>query len=168
MKNIILIGMPSCGKSSVGVVLAKAMGYRFVDSDILIQESEGRLLSEIIEEDGLDAFEAIENTVNSSIDLDRHIIATGGSVVYGKEAMEHLKSIGAVVYIKLELKDIKDRLGDLTSRGVAIREGQTIEDLYEERIPLYKKYADVTVEPAGLNIRETVAVIKDSVEEYWA
>ena len=82
--------------------------------------------------------------------------------------MEHLKAIGVVVYIKLELKDIKDRLGDLTSRGVAIRKGQTIEDLYEERIPLYEKYADITVEPEGLNIRETVAIIKDNVEAYWA
>ena len=167
MRNIILIGMPGCGKSTVGVVLAKAMGYRFVDSDLLIQESENRLLSEIIEQDGLDKFNEIENKVNASINIDRSVIATGGSVVYGKEAMEHLKKIGAVVYIKLPYEEIKNRLGDLTKRGVSIKEGQTLLDLYNERIPLYEKYADIIVEEKGMTIAQTAMFIKDKCDEFF-
>ena len=167
MKNIILIGMPGCGKSTVGVVLAKAMGYRFLDSDLIIQESENRLLSEIIEQDGLEKFNEIENKVNASINTDRSVIATGGSVVYGKEAMEHFKKIGAVVYIKLPYKEIESRLGDLTKRGVSIKEGQTLLDLYNERIPLYEKYADIVVEETGMTISQTAIFIKDKCDEFF-
>ncbi len=167
MKNIILIGMPGCGKSTVGVVLAKTMGYRFVDSDLLIQESENRLLCEIIEQDGLEKFNEIENRVNASIKADFSVIATGGSVVYGKEAMEHFKKIGAVVYIKLPYTEIKNRLGDLAKRGVSIKEGQTLLDLYNERAPLYEKYADITVEENGMTISKTAAVIKNKCEEFF-
>ncbi len=103
MKNIILIGMPGCGKSTVGVILAKIIGYSFLDSDLLIQEKDGRLLSEIISQEGLDGFNKIENKINASIDVSRSVIATGGSVIYGKEAMEHFKKIGIVVYIRLPL-----------------------------------------------------------------
>ncbi len=159
MNNIILIGMPGCGKSTVGVVLAKTLGYRFIDSDLLIQEKENRLLSQIIEEEGLDSFNEIENKVNTNINVTNSVIATGGSVIYGEEAMEHLRSIGKVVYIKLNYSEIEDRLGDLTSRGVSIRENQSLRELYEERTPLYEKYADITVETVGLSIRETVAYI---------
>ena len=143
MKNIILIGMPGCGKSTVGVILAKIIGYSFLDSDLLIQEKDGRLLSEIISQEGLDGFNKIENKINASIDVSRSVIATGGSVIYGKEAMEHFKKIGIVVYIRLPYEEIANRLGDLTQRGVSIKEGQTLLDLYNERIPLYEKYADV-------------------------
>ena len=116
MKNVVLIGMPGCGKSTVGVVLAKILGYRFLDSDLLIQESENRLLHDIIEQEGIEGFEAIENKVNASIDVKRSVIATGGSVVYGREAMEHLKNIGIVVYIKLPYEEVNHRLGNLEQR----------------------------------------------------
>ncbi len=163
MNNIILIGMPGCGKSTVGVVLAKLMGYRFLDSDLLIQGQENRLLSEIIEQEGLDGFNAIENRVNASVNVSRTVIATGGSVIYGKEAMQHLRSIGTVVYIRLPYEELARRLGDLTKRGVAIREGQTLSELYEERAPLYESYADIVVEEHDLSISETAMYIRDQL-----
>lgn len=154
--NIILIGMPGSGKSTVGVVLAKNLGYHFIDSDLLIQEREHRLLSEIIEQDGLDRFNEIEEEVNASIEADRCVIATGGSAVYGKRAMEHLRSIGTVVYLEVSFKETADRLGDLAKRGVSIRKGQTLKDLYDERVPLYEKYAHITVSAQEFNIRNIV------------
>lgn len=166
MKNIILIGMPGCGKSTVGVILAKIIGYSFLDSDLLIQEKDGRLLSEIIAQEGLDGFNKIENKINASIDVSRSVIATGGSVIYGKEAMEHFKKIGIVVYIRLPYEEIANRLGDLTQRGVSIKEGQTLLDLYNERIPLYEKYADVIVDENGMAIPETALYIKEKWNEY--
>ena len=166
MKNIVLIGMPGCGKSTVGVVLAKILGYRFLDSDLLIQESENRLLHDIIEQEGIEGFEEIENKVNASIDVKRSVIATGGSVVYGREAMEHLKKIGIVVYIKLPYEEINHRLGNLEQRGVAIRKNQTLKDLYNERVPLYEKYADITVEEKNLTISQTALYIRNKLREY--
>lgn len=164
--NIILIGMPGCGKSTVGVVLAKIMGYRFLDSDLLIQEREGKLLSEIISEEGLDGFNRVENRVNASIDVQRCIIATGGSVVYGTEAMAHLAKIGTIVYIKLPYEEIARRLGDLTKRGVSIKQGQTLKDLYDERVPLYEKYAHVIVTEENIDISATADKIRCAVEKY--
>lgn len=161
--NIVLIGMPSCGKSTVGVVLAKAIGYRFVDSDLVIQERTGKLLSEIIDEEGLDVFNRIENEVNASLDYTKTIIATGGSVIYGEKAMEHLRSIGIVVYIELPLATLQERIGDLNARGVSIKDGQTFENLFEERRPLYEKYADVIIHAEGLSIREMVHKLKDEL-----
>ncbi len=166
VKNIVLIGMPGCGKSTVGIVLAKMLGYRFVDSDLLIQESENRLLSEIIEQEGLDGFNRIENRVNAYIDVEKSVIATGGSVVYGKEAMEHLKKIGVVVYIKLPYEEIEQRLGNLEQRGVSIKENQSLQDLYEERVPLYEKYADVIVEENNMTISQTALLISDKCAEF--
>lgn len=161
--NIVLIGMPGVGKSTVGVVLAKNMGYSFVDSDLLIQEQEGKLLHEIIGERGLDGFNEVENRVNAGINASRSVIATGGSVVYGREAMEHLKQIGTVVYLELPCADLAERLGDLNERGVSIREGQTLADLMEERTPLYEKYADVTINCENRQIREIVKMIREAV-----
>lgn len=155
-ENIVLIGMPGAGKSTVGVVLAKRLGLSFLDSDLVIQEREGCILHEIIEKEGLDGFNEIENQVNASIDVKRTIIATGGSAVYGKEAMQHLYEIGEVFYLKLSYEELKSRLGDLSERGVSIREGQTLLDLYEERKPLYEKYADYVVDCEGKSIREVV------------
>lgn len=155
--NIILIGMPGAGKSTVGVVLAKRRGCGFVDSDLLIQEKYDALLHELISKRGTEGFLKLEEEVNASIDVKRTVIATGGSVVYGGRAMEHLKEIGTVVYLKLSCGTIKDRLGDLNERGVTLRQGQTLEDLYRERIPLYEKYADVTIDCEKKNIREIVA-----------
>ena len=157
--NIILIGMPGCGKSTVGVVLAKKLGYGFVDSDLLIQAREGRLLSQIIEEDGPERFNVIEEEVNASILADRCVIATGGSVIYGPKAMSHLKQIGTVVYLKLPLAEVAARLGDLNARGVSMRPGQNLEDLYRERAPLYESWADLTVDGSGRELRETVEEI---------
>ncbi len=165
MKNIVLIGMPGAGKSTVGVVLAKVLGYDFLDSDLVIQQKDGRLLSQIIAEEGTDGFIRIENQINAGLDVKRSVIATGGSVVYGKEAMEHLKSIGTVVYLKLTYETIENRLGDLKNRGVVLREGQTLADLYSERTGLYEKYADVTIEEDGLSIPETVSKIAAAYEE---
>lgn len=166
MNNIILIGMPGCGKSTVGVVLAKILGYRFLDSDLVIQESEKRLLSEIIEEEGTEGFNEIENRVNSSINTDKTVIATGGSVVYGKEAMEHFKNIGVIVYIKLPYEEIEHRLGDLSQRGVSIRTGQSLRELYDERVPLYEKYADIIADEKGLTISQTAQYINRKYKKY--
>lgn len=156
MKNVVLIGMPGSGKSTVGVVLAKALGYRFIDSDLVIQESEGKLLHEIISERGIDGFLAVENKINSRLQAEKSVIATGGSVIYGEEAMNHLRDIGTVVYLKLPYRSIRRRLGNLKDRGVVLKEGQTLKDLYEERTPLYEKYTHLTVDEGALGIRETV------------
>lgn len=157
MENIILIGMPGAGKSTVGVVLAKILGYDFVDSDIVIQQQMGKRLCDILEERGLEGFLAIENRINAGLEMEKTVIATGGSVIYGKEAMEHLKSIGTVVYLRLSCDSIEQRLGDLKHRGVAIREGETLGELYEERCGLYEKYADIILDCDNLTIEETIA-----------
>ena len=159
MNNIVLIGMPGVGKSTLGVVLAKELGYQFVDADLLIQERENRLLKEIIAEDGVDGFLKIENDVNASISADKTVIATGGSVIYGKEAMEHLKEIGTVVYLKLDYETLDSRLGNLKGRGVVLKDCQTLKDLYDERIPLYEKYADVIVDEGGLDLEQTLTQV---------
>lgn len=159
MRNVVLIGMPGVGKSTVGVVLAKRLGYRFIDSDLVIQERYGKLLHQLIEEHGVEGFWQIENQVNASLEEEASVIATGGSVVYGQEAMEHLREIGRVVYLELPYEDIAERLGDLNARGVTLSPGQTLKDLYEERIPLYEKYAHITVECRGKSLREIVTEI---------
>ena len=164
--NIVLIGMPGVGKSTIGVVLAKVLGYQFVDADLLIQREEGKLLHEIIEEAGTEGFIAVENRVNSKISASHSIIATGGSVVYGTEAMTHLKEIGTVIYLKLPYEELAARLTDIRGRGVVLREGQTLRDLYEERAPLYEKYADLTVEERGLNVEQTIDKILELKEQF--
>lgn len=161
MNNIVLIGMPGAGKSTVGVVLAKRLGYHFMDSDLLIQEREGRLLHEIIEQEGDEGFLAIENDVNRSLQLERTVIATGGSAVYGKEAMEHLGKIGTIVYLKISYEELQRRLGNLKDRGVVLREGQDLRGLYDERTPLYERYADMVIEQDGKTIEETSRMITD-------
>lgn len=152
-----MIGMPGAGKSTVGVVLAKRRGCRFLDSDLLIQEQYDALLYELIAVHGLEGFLKIEEEVNASIDVKRTVIATGGSVVYGETAMAHFKEIGKVVYLKLSCETIKERLGDLNERGVALQKGQTLEELYAERVPLYEKYADLTIDCEKKGIREIVS-----------
>ena len=164
-ENIVLIGMPGVGKSTIGVVLAKVLGYQFVDADLLIQEAEGKLLSELIEENGPDGFIEIENRVNSQIQTHRSVIATGGSVIYGKEAMEHLKSIGTVVYLKQNLRVLQRRLRNLKGRGVVLKEGQTLVDLYKERTVLYEKYADITVDQYKQTIQQTLKAVQEALKE---
>ena len=154
--NIVLIGMPGAGKSTVGVVLAKRLGYRFLDSDLVIQDKYGKLLHELIEEHGVEGFWRIEEEVSASLNPRKSVIATGGSVIYGPRAMEHLRQIGTVVYLKLPLEEVAERLGDLNARGVTLMPGQTLADLYAERIPLYEKYAHVVIDCQGIRIREVV------------
>lgn len=166
MNNIVLIGMPGAGKSTVGVILAKVLGYHFIDSDLLIQEKENCLLKDIIERDGLDGLIAVEQQVNSEIQTENSVIATGGSVIYGVKAMEHLGDIGVVVYIKLSFRTINKRLGDIKQRGVVFREGQTLASLYEERCPLYEKYANVIIDAENLNTEEVMEKIAAEVKKY--
>jgi shikimate kinase len=161
--NVILIGMPGVGKSTLGVVLAKELGYEFVDADLLIQKRENRLLKEIIAEDGVQGFLKIENDVNASIDTHKTVVATGGSVIYGKEAMAHLAQIGTIVYLKLDYETLDSRLGCLKGRGVVLKDGQTLKSLYEERIPLYEKYADIIVDEGGLDLEETLKAVLEAL-----
>ena len=148
--------MPGAGKSTIGVILAKVLGKDFIDADLVIQKEEGRLLSEIIEQEGPDGFLSIEERVNASLEPEGAIISTGGSVVYGEKAMEHLGRIGVIVYLKLSCKAVESRLRDIRGRGVVLRDGQTLSDLYEERSVLYERYAEVTVEEDGLGVEETL------------
>lgn len=156
MNNIILIGMPAVGKSTVGVVIAKRMGYQFIDTDLLIQQQEGKLLKEIIAEKGREGFLAIENQVNRDLNAEKSVIAPGGSVVYCEEAMEHYKKIGTIVYLQVSFETINSRIRNAKSRGVVLREGQTLEMLYHEREKLFEKYADVTICQDGLDLGETI------------
>ncbi|MBQ9162102.1 MAG: shikimate kinase [Clostridia bacterium] len=151
-KNIVLVGMPSCGKSTVGVLLAKKLGYKFVDSDLLIQEAEGRLLHEIIAEDGIDGFLKIEERVNLAIGEKGSatesgcVVATGGSAIYSAAAMQHFRACGLVVYLKMSYEETKKRLGNFSHRGVVMPEGYDLRKLYDERCALYEKYAHITVD----------------------
>ena len=154
--NIVLIGMPGVGKSTIGVILAKVLGYSFIDTDILIQEKTGKLLSQVIQERGIDEFINIENNVNKELSVVKSVIATGGSVVYWKEAMEHLKSIGKIIYLKQDFERINERVSNINGRGVVLRDNQTFLDLYNERTPLYEKYADITLEEGNLSIEDTL------------
>ena len=161
--NIVLLGMPGSGKSTVGVLLAKRLGKRFVDTDLLIQEQEGRLLSEIIKEEGLERFIEIENQVNLAVQAENSVIAPGGSAVYGREAMEHFREIADIVYLKLSYRSVARRLGDLTKRGVVFRPGQTLKALYKERCPMYEAYADYIVECDGKKIGETLELVREKI-----
>ena len=163
--NIVLIGMPGVGKSTAGVVLAKILGYQFLDADLVIQKCQGQLLKNIIRDKGVDAFVQIENDVNKSIVPEKTVIATGGSVVYGEEAMNHYKEISTIVYLRLSLRKLKRRLGNLNSRGVVLRDGQTLEDIYYERSPLYEKYADIIVDEDGCDIEATVEKIIEGLNQ---
>ena len=144
--NIILTGMPASGKSTVGVVLAKMLGLDYIDTDIEIQSSRGMRLEQIIAEHGMEGFLRIEEDVCGAIDVDNTVIATGGSVIYSEAAMRNLRKNGTVVYLKTDLSELEKRIGDMRQRGVALRSGQTLGDLYRERVPLYERWADLTVE----------------------
>ena len=164
-KNIVLIGMPGVGKSTIGVIIAKILGYQFIDADLVIQEQYGKLLKEIIAERGTEGFVQVENDVNKSLNPEKAVISTGGSVVYCEEAMEHLKSIGTVVYLKLSLNALSKRLGNLKGRGVLLREGQNLTDLYEERTPLYEKYADIVIDEEGKDLEASLEILLKTLKE---
>ena len=164
--NITLIGMPGAGKSTIGIVLAKVLGYDFIDSDLLIQKEEGKLLWEIMRDCGNDGFNKMEEKVNSQIQTSHSVIATGGSVIYGPKAMEHLRDISTVVYLKVSCSVLERRLGDLTKRGVVFKPGQTLLDLYKERVPLYEKYAHITVNVGHKTVQHAVSAIEDALKTH--
>ena len=159
IKNIVLIGMPGAGKSTAGVLLAKALGMDFCDTDILIQRKANTTLQKIIEERGIEEFLKLENEVLSGVSMENTVIATGGSAVYSKDAMENLCKNGIVVYLKLTPDVLVSRLSNIKTRGIAMKKGQTIESLFEERNPLYEKYALYTVDENSLSVEETVTDI---------
>lgn len=162
--NITLIGMPGAGKSTLGVVLAKRLGYRFVDTDLLLQEGTGMLLSDLIERRGIEGFIEEENKLLEGLRCSHHVIATGGSAVYSEQGMENLKKLGRIVFIDIDMTELPKRLHtDLFTRGVVIRSGSTLQDLYDERRPLYQKYADITVNTVGLSTLEAVELLSDAI-----
>lgn len=163
--NIVMIGMPAAGKSTIGVLLAKRLGYSFVDVDLVIQEKERKLLKEIIAEQGTEGFLKVEERINAELEVERSIIAPGGSVIYGERAMEHLREIGTIVYLKISYEDLVARLGNLTDRGVALKDGMTLRDLYNERIPYYERYAEVTVDETGKNFGAVVDELRAYFEK---
>ena len=144
--NIVMIGMPASGKSTLGLALAEALGYTFVDVDRVIEAKTGKLLKEIIAEQGDEGFIRVEEEINASLQLEKSVIAPGGSVIYGPKAMEHLKDIATVVYLKVSYEELVKRLGNLQERGVVLKDGMTFRDLYQERIRYYEQYADVVVD----------------------
>ena len=153
--------MPAVGKSTVGVVIAKRLGYKFVDTDILIQESEGKLLKDIIADVGPDGFLKVEDRVNAQVKAERTVISPGGSVVYCENAMKHYKEIGKVVYLQASFETINSRL----KNGVVSRDGQTLKDLYDERVKLFEKYADITVCEDNQKLEDTIESVLDALGE---
>ncbi len=162
-KNIILIGMPGAGKSTVGVVLAKTLGMQFIDTDILIQERAGKMLQEILDTDGPDAFKRIEEETILSLHPRNAVIATGGSVVCSPDAMAHLKSGGLAVYLKISYEEMEKRLKNITTRGILLLPGQSLRGMYDERVPLYERYADLTVACSGGDLESVVGNVIEAL-----
>ena len=157
--NIILIGMPGSGKSTCGVLAAKALLKNFFDTDLLLQNLEGKKLQSIIDENGIDYFNVAEEKAILSLDIQGTVIATGGSVVYSERAMEHLKRLGKVIYLHLSYDNMEKRLSNITTRGVVLKKGHTLRDMYNERLELYKRYADEVLNCDGLTVEEAVESI---------
>ena len=158
-KNIVLIGMPASGKSTVGVILAKILGMDFCDTDILIQQREGLTLNRIIEKRGVDAFLECEERALLSLNVSDTVIATGGSAIYSQKGMSHLKRSSLVIYLKVQKEEIFKRISDIKERGVVLFDSQSLDDMYLERIGLYEKYADITLKEEGCSIEHTVQAI---------
>jgi len=163
-RNIVLVGMPGVGKSTVGVLLAKALSREFVDTDLCIQAGAGQRLQDIIDAEGMEAFCRKEELYVRSLDRSGAVLATGGSVVYSRAAMEHLAGTGVIVHLHLPLPLLEKRLTDMDSRGVVMAAGQTLEQLYEERRPLYQRWADATVDCTGLGHEPVVSAIIEALE----
>ena len=163
--NIIFIGMSAAGKSTIGVVAAKRLGYEFIDTDLLIQKREKRLLKEILEQEGNERFLEIENEVNSTLEADRAVISPGGSVIYEKEAMEHFRKIGIIVYLQASFETINSRIRNPKERGIVLKDGQTLRELYEERAVLFEKYADLIVNEDGLSLSETIEQVLEVLKK---
>lgn len=166
MLNVILIGMPGSGKSTVGVLLAKALLMDFVDTDLLLQKRYNKTLIKLIESLGIEGFKRIENETLKSLKFENTVVATGGSAVYGDEAMKNLKTDGVVVYLKLTPEEIKNRIKNITTRGIVMNPGCTINELYLERASLYEKYADVIVECNGKTVEETVEAVVSALDDF--
>lgn len=164
--NLIFIGMPAVGKSTVGVVVAKQLGMQFIDTDLLIQKQEKRLLREIIADVGEEGFLKIENQVNREVKAENSVISPGGSIVYCEEAMKHFKEMGTIIYLKASYQTIKKRIRSPKKRGVVLKEGQSFRDLYNERVKLFEKYADITVCEDGCEIEQTIENVLSAVEKY--
>lgn len=156
--------MPGVGKSTAGVVLAKIAGYRFLDSDLLIQQEDGRLLREIIAQEGNDRFHEIEERVNASIDVHRTVIATGGSVIYGPKAMAHFAEIGRIIYLRASFETVSSRVTNLVGRGVTMKEGQSFRDLFDERKSLYERYADIIIDVDRQGIEQTALAMAEALK----
>ncbi len=161
--NIVLIGMPASGKSTVGVILAKILGMDFVDTDIIIQQNEGARLNQIIEKNGVEAFLKKEEQAILSLQARNTVIATGGSVVYSSAAMEHLATGSKIIYLKVQKEELYDRLKDIQERGVVLRHGETMDEMFDIRSKLYEKYADITIFEKGLKIEDTVQEIRKRI-----
>jgi shikimate kinase len=165
LKNIILIGMPGAGKSTVGVILAKTLGMNFIDTDIVVQEHAGRLLQEMIDKEGPGAFIRTEEETIRSLEAKNTVIATGGSVVFSGRAMEHLKSGGVVIYLTISFQEMVRRLDNITTRGIVLHAGQSLHDMYSERVPLYGKYADITIDCSDTHFENIVKNIVDELKD---
>ena len=166
MDNFIFIGMPASGKSSVGAAVAQKLGYRFIDTDDLIREQKGKPLKEIIDEVGNEGFLEIENRINRELQAEKCVISPGGSVIYCREAMEHYREIGTIIYLSVSFVDIRKRIRSLRKRGVVLKPDQTFRDLYRERTALYRKYANITVEETGFRREETVENVIKAIRKY--
>ncbi|MBQ8767844.1 MAG: shikimate kinase [Clostridia bacterium] len=159
MSNIVLIGMPGCGKSTVGVILAKTLGIGFVDTDLIIQQREKRLLQDIIDKEGIDKFLDCEEDAVMSVDCDNSVIATGGSVVFRDNSIKHLKKNGKIFFLDVSLDEIKSRLDNISTRGVVAEKSQSIDEIFDQRFPLYEKYADYILKLNNSNVENTVEQI---------
>lgn len=164
MSNVILVGMPACGKSTIGVILAKTLGMKFVDTDLLIQSNEGKLLQKIIDDEGLESFLEAEQRAILALDCKKTVIATGGSAVLCEQAVNHLKSIGKIIYINVDCNELERRLHNIETRGIACKKGETIREIYNVRKPFYEKYADIIIDTADNNIEKTVKNIIDKLK----
>ena len=165
MSNIILIGMPGAGKSTLGVLLAKAMGKLFVDTDIIIQQKTKRLLQDIIDNDGTDAFLKLEEDILLTVNETNTVIATGGSAVYSEKAMEHFKKSGKIVYLHVDFAEIEKRVTNITTRGIVLKNGKSLADAFDERKPLYDKYADVVIDCTGSTIENSVKMLAEKLSK---
>ncbi len=164
MKNVVLIGMPGAGKSTAGVVLAKTRGMNFIDTDLLIQAQTKQKLQDIINRQGIERFLQIENEVVQEIDVEDSVIATGGSVIFGEEAMQNLRKKGIILYLQLSAETIARRLGNIRTRGIAMPPGMTVQELFQKRAPLYETYADIIVPAEGKTLEQTVALMVQLLE----
>jgi shikimate kinase len=164
--NIVIIGMPGAGKSTMGVILAKTLGMKFIDTDIAIQEQTGRLLQDIIDRDGPDAFQKTEEKTILSLHCHNTVIATGGSVVFSGKAMEHLKSDGFVIYLEISFEDMVRRLNNITTRGIVLVAGQSLREMYDQRLPLYETYADITIDCSDDDFEGSIGNVIDELRRF--